>query len=165
MTEQILTEEELFIYTITHKRRLANFFKKQPSGLTVLRALQAKLVEIEVEVEDHFQRVSEEKAALEKSKARVAEQVEAILNSNNITKEQLFSTLNNTASQRDSTKRDANKPPIIISDYKYIYEHDGVRDLWKGGPGRKPQWVVRFQDAGIDIEQYRNPLYKGRDAQ
>ncbi|WP_323947820.1 H-NS family nucleoid-associated regulatory protein [Aeromonas hydrophila] len=162
MTEQLLTEQELFLYTISHKRRLANFFKQHPNGLSALKALQAKLMELEGEVADHFKRLSEENAALEQSKAKVAEQVEALLSSNNLTKEQLFSTLNQSASQKDNSRRESNKKPLDISDYKYIYEHDGLTDVWKGSAGRKPQWVVRFQDAGIDIEQYRNPLYKGR---
>lgn len=162
MTEQLLTEQELFLYTISHKRRLANFFKQHPNGLSALKALQAKLMELEGEVADHFKRQSEENAALEQSKAKVAEQVEALLSSNNLTKEQLFSTLNQSASQKDNSRRESNKKPLDISDYKYIYEHDGLTDVWKGSAGRKPQWVVRFQDAGIDIEQYRNPLYKGR---
>lgn len=162
MTEQLLTEQELFLYTISHKRRLANFFKQHPNGLSALKALQAKLMELEGEVADHFKRLSEENAALEQSKVKVAEQVEALLSSNNLTKEQLFSTLNQSASQKDNSRRESNKKPLDISDYKYIYEHDGLTDVWKGSAGRKPQWVVRFQDAGIDIEQYRNPLYKGR---
>lgn len=163
MTEQLLTEKELFSYTISHKRRLANFFKELPNGLAAMKALQAKLCEIEGEVEDHFQRLNEEKAAFERSKAKVAEQVEELLSLNNLTKEQLFTTLNQPVIQKNISKRESNKKPLDISDYKYIYEHDGVTDVWKGSAGRKPQWVVRFQDAGVDIEQYRNPHFKGKD--
>lgn len=162
MTEQLLTEEELFLHTISHKRRLANFFKQHPNGLTLLKTLRSKLSELEVEVDDHFQTLNKQRAEIERAKVKVAEQVEALLSTNNLTKEQLFSTLNQASCSKDGNKRDSNKKPFDITEYKYIYKHDGVTEVWKGSAGRKPQWVTRFQDAGVDIEQYRNPLYKGR---
>lgn len=35
---------------------------------------------------------------------------------------------------------------------KYRDEHGNE---WSGGRGRKPQWVIALQEAGVDIEQYR----------
>lgn len=151
------SESTDLIQLLLNKRRLAKALKSSGDP-SLLDRITNNLASIEAEVREYFAEQvrleNERKEHLETAQ----EELRKLLERTGLTLTELSGGEVETRTTKIKGARSRRKPDPDTARYIYI-DGQGHKEGWNGGPGRKPEWVTRVQNAGESIEKYLNPNY------
>lgn len=151
------SESTDLIQLLLNKRRLAKVLKTSGDA-SLLDRITNNLASIEAEVREHFaEQVRLENERQERLET-AQEELKKLLERTGLTLTELSGGEVETRTPKSKGARSRKK--LDPETARYVYTHEGGhKEGWNGGPGRKPEWVTKIQNAGESIEKYLNPKF------